>query len=82
MYKTKVQFYRAPQNEGKTKGCFQIWTRETLEQHGFTPEHAPYYVVLLFDNSKEIPFAKDINLRQRINTYRAKIRPLSDFIGF
>lgn len=66
----------------KTKGCFQIWTRETLEQHGFSPEHAPYYIVLLFDNSKEIPFAKDINLRQRLNTYRAKIRPLSDFIGF
>ena len=65
----------------KTKGCFQIWTRETLEQHGFSPEHAPYYIVLLFDNSKEIPFAKDIDLRQRLNTYRAKIRPLSDFIG-
>lgn len=59
----------------------QIWTRETLEQHGFSPEHAPYYIVLLFDNSKEIPFAKDIDLRQRLNTYRAKIRPLSDFIG-
>ncbi|MCQ2077861.1 MAG: site-specific DNA-methyltransferase [Bacteroidaceae bacterium] len=65
----------------KAKGCFQIWTRETLEQHGFSPEHAPYYIVLLFDNSKEIPFAKDIDLRQRLNTYRAKIRPLSDFIG-
>lgn len=65
----------------KTPGCFQIWTRETLEQHGFAPEHAPYYIVLLFDNSKVIPFAKDIDLRQRLNTYRAKIRPLSDFVG-
>ncbi len=65
----------------KTKGHFQIWTKETLEDLGFHPEHAPYYVVLHFDNKKEIDFTKQSNLRQRINTYRAKIRPLSDFIG-
>ena len=65
----------------KTKGHFQIWTKETLEEYGFHPEHAPYYVVLHFDNTKEIEFAKQPNLKQRINTYRAKIRPLSDFIG-
>lgn len=65
----------------KTKGHFQIWTKETLEGLGFHPEHAPYYVVLHFDNKKEIDFTKQSNLRQRINTYRAKIRPLSDFIG-
>lgn len=62
-------------------GTFQIWTRETLEKHGFQPEHAPYYVVLLFDKSKEIPICKEINVAQRLNTYRAKIRPLSDFLG-
>lgn len=77
----KTNFTRLRKMKEKTKGCFQIWTRKTLEQHGFSPEHAPYYIVLLFDNSKEIPFAKDIDLRQRLNTYRAKIRPLSDFIG-
>lgn len=65
----------------KKKGCFQIWTKETLETLGFHPEHAPYYVVLHFDNTKEIPYKKIPQLRQRINTYRAKIRPLSDFIG-
>ena len=65
----------------KTKGHFQIWTKETLEQYGFHPEHAPYYVVLHFDNSKEIEIPKQPNLKQRINTYRAKIRPLSDIIG-
>lgn len=64
-----------------SKGHFQIWTKETLEEHGFHPEHAPYYVVLHFDNSKEIDFNKQSNIKQRINTYRAKIRPLSDFIG-
>lgn len=64
-----------------SKGHFQIWTKETLEEHGFHPEHAPYYVVLHFDNSKEINFNKQANIKQRINTYRAKIRPLSDFIG-
>lgn len=65
----------------KTKGHFQIWTKETLENYGFLPEHAPYYVVLHFDNSKEIEMPKQPNLKQKINTYRAKIRPLSDFFG-
>lgn len=66
----------------KQKGCFKIWTKETLEQHGFSPEHAAYYMVLHFDNSKEIEFSKNPKLRQGINTYRSKIRPLSDFIEF
>lgn len=65
----------------KTKGHFQIWTKETLEKYGFHPEHAPYYIVLHFDNSKEITIPTQPNLKQRINTYRSKIRPLSDFIG-
>ena len=65
----------------KSKGHFQIWTRETLETYGFQPSHAPYYIVLLFDNSKLIPIKKEVNLKENRNTYRAKIRPLSDFIG-
>lgn len=65
----------------KQKGCFQIWTKETLQAHGFNPEHASYYMVLHFDNTKEIEFPKHPNLKQGINTYRSKIRPLSDFIG-
>lgn len=65
----------------KNKGSFQIWTKETLETHGFHPEHASYYMVLHFDNTKEIDFSKHPKLRQGINTYRSKIRPLSDFIG-
>jgi DNA modification methylase len=65
----------------KKKGCFQIWTKETLEEYGFSPEHASYYMVLHFDNSREVEFSKQPKLRQGINTYRSKIRPLSDFIG-
>ena len=65
----------------KSKGQFQIWTKETLEKHGFHPEHAPYYVVLQFDNTQEIPLNRKINVKERLNTYRARIRPLSDFIG-
>lgn len=65
----------------KRKGCFQIWTKESLEEVGFFPEHAQYYMVLHFDNSKEIVFSKHPKLRQGINTYRSKIRPLSDFMG-
>lgn len=49
----EVKMYRL-----KSKGQFQIWTKETLETHGFHPKHAPYYVVLLFDNTQEIPLSK------------------------
>ena len=62
------------------EGSFSIWTKETLEKHGFHPEHAPYYIVIPYEN-KPVEFKKKLNIKQRINTYRAKIRPLSDFIG-
>ena len=62
------------------EGSFSIWTKDALEKYGFRPEHAPYYIVIPFDN-KPVEFAKIPQLKQRINTYRAKIRPLSDFIG-
>jgi hypothetical protein len=62
------------------EGSFQIWSKLTLEQHGFHPEHAAYYIVVPFDPTP-ITYPKHPNLRQRINTYRANIRPLSDFIG-
>lgn len=65
----------------KKVGTFQIWTKETLENYGFHPEHAPYYIVLHFDKDRELQTGSDVNLAQRLNTYRAKIRPLSDFIG-
>lgn len=65
----------------KNKGTFQIWTAETLKQYGFSPEHAPYYVVLHFDGSKPIEFKHQPDLREGLVTYKAKIRPLSDFIG-
>jgi len=65
----------------KSKGHFQIWTKETLEKYGFAPSHAPYYIVLHFDNKKPIEVRKMPNLNESINTFVAKIRPLSDFIG-
>ena len=65
----------------KTKGHFQIWTRETLEQYGFEPRSASYYVVLHFDASKPIAMKQCPNLKEDKNTFRAKIRPLSDFMG-
>ena len=63
------------------EGSFNIWTKETLEQYGFQPKHAKYYIVIHFDNSKEILFSKTPRLRKGLNTYCSKIRPLSDFIG-
>lgn len=61
----------------KSKGHFQIWTKETLEK----PSHAPYYIVLRFDNTKPIHIKKMPNLKESANTFVAKIKPLSDFIG-
>lgn len=65
----------------KKKGCFQIWTKETLEKYGFNPEHATYYIVIQFDNKDEMPLSKTVNIKERINTYRARLRPLNDFVG-
>lgn len=61
----------------KMPGRFKIWTKETLEEHGFTPEHAKYYVVLEFDN-KPLDFKKFPQLKQRSNTYNAKVIPISE----
>lgn len=63
----------------RSKGTFKIWSKETLEKFGFHPEHSPYYAVFQFDNTKELIFPKTPKLKQKINTYRAKIRPLEDF---
>lgn len=68
-----------PIQKGK-EGKFTIWTKQTLEKHGFRPEHAEYYIVIPFIN-KPTEFKRMPNLKQRINTYLAKVRPLSDFIG-
>lgn len=65
----------------KSKGHFQIWTKETLEKYGFEPSHAPYYIVLHFDKTNPIKVNKMPNLKENMNTFVAKIRPLSDFIG-
>lgn len=65
----------------KTKGHFQIWTKETLQQYGFEPRNASYYVVLHFDESKPVAMKHCPTLCENKNTFRAKIRPLSDFTG-
>lgn len=62
------------------EGTFEIWSKENLKKHGFHPEHAAYYIVIHFEPKSE-KILKIPNLKQKINTYRAKIRPLSDFIG-
>ena len=64
----------------KAKGKFQIWTRETLEQHGFHPQNAAYYIVLHFDGKHPIVTDRMPNLCENVNTYRAKIKSLSEFI--
>lgn len=61
------------------KGKFQIWKKETLELHGFNPQHAKYYIVLHFDNKNPIELAEQPNLKEQQNTYLTKIRPISKF---
>lgn len=63
-----------------TKPGFQIWTAESLQELGFTAEHAPYYAVLRFDSSKEIPISRCPQLKQRRNTTVAQIYSVHEFI--
>ena len=70
-----------PQLFPLTKKGFQIWTAESLQELGFSAEHAPYYAVLRFDPNKPVVYDQSVNLHQRAYTNVAKIRPLSDFIG-
>ena len=65
----------------KTRGHFQIWARETLQQYGFAPRSAAYYVVLHFDPTKPITMKHCPDLKEDKYTFAAKIRPLSDFMG-
>lgn len=65
----------------KTRGHFQIWTRETLRQYEFYPRSAAYYVVLHFDPTKPIAMNHCPDLKEYKYTYAAKIRLLTDFIG-
>jgi hypothetical protein len=71
-----------PQLFKLTKPGFQIWTAENLQTLGFTAENASYYAVLRFDANKSIQFNQQVNLQQQAYTNVAKIRPLSDFVGF
>lgn len=62
----------------KNKGSFKIWTKENLRELGFSPEHASYYVVLQFDNTKEIEFRKDLKINEGYNTFKARIAELNE----
>ena len=61
------------------EGSYQIWTKETLEQNGFSPEVSDYYVVIQFDNTP-VSFREMPKLKQRKYTHVAKILPLSEFV--
>lgn len=66
----------------KKRGSFQIWTKETLEKYGFTPSHATYYLILKFDNNSRPNYKIPTNMVERLNTYVANIRPLSDLLEY
>lgn len=59
-------------------GSFQIWTKETLEEYGFSPKSSPYYAVLRFKNSEPVKFKKVPSLLKGKGTYVAKIISLKE----
>lgn len=63
----------------KKKGSFQIWTRETLVEHGFSPKSAPYYAVLQFWADKPVQHEKVPRLLMKKGTYITKILPIDEF---
>lgn len=64
----------------KNMGHFRIFTKEELQRFGFNPEHALYYAVVTFDNSRIIPFNRFPNLLRSRATGLPDILPLSSFI--
>lgn len=70
----KCQLFRL-----KSRGTFQIWTRETLVTHGFNPQSAAYYIVLHFDGNKPVQIDKMPNLIESSNTFRARIKSIQEF---
>ena len=64
----------------KTIGKFQIWTKDTLVKNGFNPQSAPYYIILHFDNLHPLSMNKAPMLKEAKNTYKAKIKKLSEFV--
>ena len=63
------------------KKGFQVWTSDALREKGFSAENAPYYAVMRFDPTKQVPFDQPINLHKRQYTQVAQIQPLSNFVG-
>lgn len=64
----------------QSRGTFQIWTRETLVEHGFNPRSASYYIVLHFNGRKPLQIEKSPNLKANNNTFRARIKSINEFI--
>ena len=65
----------------KKEGTFQIWTKDNLEKYGFLPEHSPYYTVLHFDNTPLEFTQTPKSLKQRLNTFKARLYPINDFLS-
>lgn len=61
-------------------GSFQIWTKETLEEYGFSPKSSPYYAVLRFKNSEPVKFKKVPSLLKGKGTYVAKVISLKEIV--
>lgn len=59
---------------------WQLKDYGVVGQIGFNPHTSPYYVVLHFDNSHPIQMNHMPNLKEDKNTYRAKIKKLSELV--
>ena len=63
----------------RSRGTFQIWTRDTLVAQGFNPRSAAYYIVLHFNGNDPLHFERVPNLNENGNTFRAKIKSINEF---
>lgn len=59
------------------EGTYKIWTKETLEENGFHPDKADYYIVFQFDRTP-VELNNSIPNKQNINY--PKILPFSNII--
>ena len=50
----------------KKRGTFQIWTKETLEEYGFHPQHAPYYISSFLRWNKTHSVQKNPQLKKKL----------------
>ena len=68
--------------EERKRALFRYGLKETLEEYGFHPQHAPYYIVLFLRWNKTHSIAKKSPTKEaHKNTFAQKIIPIGGQFG-